>query len=86
MLEAAEYLGVDATGKESYLKWIVSEFLNAPLPDGWLEVEDDGKNRSYYFNIKNGASRWDHPLIDLFRSTIAKERIRYDKLQVLIYP
>lgn len=37
---AADYLGVDLK-KEEFLKWLVKEFLNAPLPEGWMELESE---------------------------------------------
>ena len=37
---AAEYLGVNLE-QEPFLRWIVKEFLGAPLPEGWMELESD---------------------------------------------
>ena len=37
---AADYLGVHLK-KEEFLKWLVKEFLDAPLPEGWMELESE---------------------------------------------
>ena len=73
---ACKKLGVQK--REAHLDWVVKEYMNAVLPPGWMEVEDQLTGRWYFFNMQNGESNWEHPLLSFFRKKLNQERQRHD--------
>jgi hypothetical protein len=72
----AEFMDVDAT-KEPYLLPIVAEAMNAGLPEGWIEVEDDNTGNFYYCNTATEATTWEHPLDQYYKNLLFVERKNY---------
>ncbi|CAM9779321.1 unnamed protein product [Ascophyllum nodosum] len=60
--------------------WIAEESLFAPIPEGWVRLEDEDSRHSYYYNQASGNSTWDHPrakfYIDLCREKKGMDRSR----------
>ena len=82
--EYAEWLGIDVS-TEPMLMWIAREGLKAPLPKEWKPCKTD-TGELYYFNFENGASIWDHPLDEHFKSLVTKERAKVAKGEPSIPP
>jgi hypothetical protein len=81
ILEYAEFLGMDLQ-KEQHLFWIARESLKAPLPSEWKPCQTADGN-IYYFNFKTGASIWDHPCDEYYRSIYEKSKhMKRDELEV----
>lgn len=72
--EYAEFLGIDVANEPALL-WIAMEGLRTPLPDEWraCQTNDD---EIYYFNFKTGESLWDHPMDDVFKEKVVRERAK----------
>jgi hypothetical protein len=70
IVEYAQYLGMDPVVDE-HLLWIAEMALTAPLPVGWSEHQDSAAN-VFFYNKATGASTYEHPLDDSFKSYYTK--------------
>jgi hypothetical protein len=57
------------------LLWIAEAALCAPLPKGWAEYTD-AKGNVYFHKVSEGASTWEHPLDDHFRTLYKAEKAK----------
>ncbi len=55
----AKYLGMDPE-QESHLLWIAEAAMNAALPEGWSEHQDE-LGHVYFYNDATHESSWTHP-------------------------
>jgi hypothetical protein len=62
-----------------YLLWLVQSAIDAELPMGWEEVNQDGA--TYFLHRVLGLTSWDHPL-DAYHRTILT-RLREASLEKL---
>eukprot|EP00741_Cyanophora_paradoxa_P015142 tig00020848_g14613.t1 len=70
ILEHARFLGIDPA-EEAELLWIARDALTAPVPDGWIELEDkDGF--VYYYHAESDESTRAHPLLAHFAGLAQK--------------
>jgi hypothetical protein len=70
--EYAAWLGIDCRAEPDLLR-IAREGLQTPLPAEWRPCRTDTDD-VYFFNFATGESMWDHPVDELCRKLIAKER------------
>ena len=75
LAEFAEFMEVDII-KEPYLLPIVAEAVIAPLPLGWIELEDEDK-RLYFCDTNTQKTQWEHPLDKHFKNELFVERKKY---------
>ena len=80
MRHVAEYLDINVEN-ESHLMWIAQDFIDTPLPDGWLEAADEN-GTSYYYNLLTGESSWAHPYFEMFANEVIKQRRAYDCMSI----
>lgn len=84
IIDMAEYLGIRILS-EPHLLWIVEEAVNAPLPDGWSMYQNkDGK--TFFHNVKQNITRWDHPLDPYFRKLRDENRKREFAVEASVEP
>lgn len=74
--EYAKWLGMDLEVDKALL-WIAREGLKAPLPEDWKPCKTNGE--IYYFNVKTGASSWDHPCDEYYRTLYRNEKGKQDQ-------
>ena len=72
VVSMARYLSIDLK-TEQRLLWIAKQAVNAPLPFGWEERDDDG-GQLFYENSKTGMKSRQHPLDAIFRVLVHSER------------
>ena len=60
LLEYAEHLGIDPVKHRKYM-YIAKQALEAPLPDGWEQGEDED-GTPYYWSTITGSVTYDMPL------------------------
>lgn len=65
LLSMASCLGMDPT-RDKDLLWIARSALEAPLPDGWEELEDEDGTR-YFHERASGKTSWQLPSDDYYR-------------------
>ena len=65
LLSMAACLGMDPT-RDKDLLWIARSALEAPLPDGWEELEDEDGTR-YFHERASGKTSWQLPSDDYYR-------------------
>lgn len=70
----AAFIGLDPA-KDADLLWIAEEGLVAPLPDNWSEHVDHQGN-VFYFDHKNKASSWEHPLDSKYRAKVKEAKAK----------
>ncbi len=67
ILEFAETLGIDSM-KEPYLLWVAEEAVRQPVPNPWVELEQDGN--TYYHNLVTGETTWNNPTDHVYRELV----------------
>eukprot|EP00698_Gefionella_okellyi_P000507 TRINITY_DN10460_c0_g1_i1.p1 TRINITY_DN10460_c0_g1~~TRINITY_DN10460_c0_g1_i1.p1 ORF type:complete len:649 (-),score=110.03 TRINITY_DN10460_c0_g1_i1:1207-3153(-) len=72
VMEMAAYLGIDAT-TEQFALYIARLAVQAPLTDGWMQMNDD-HGEVYYIDQASGERRNTHPLDHYFWQLLADER------------
>ena len=60
LLEYAEHLGIDPVKHRKYM-YIAKQALEAPLPDGWEQGEDEDGTPYYFRTDGEGESVWEYP-------------------------
>ena len=73
VIEYAKWLGMDLEADKSLL-WIAREGLKAPLPENWKPCKTTDTEEIYYFNFATGASTWDHPCDEYYRTLYEEEK------------
>ena len=68
LLSMAACLGMDPT-RDKDLLWIARSALEAPLPDGWEELEDEDGTR-YFHERASGKTSWQLPSDDYYRQVV----------------
>jgi hypothetical protein len=72
----AVYLGMDPVA-DADLLYIAKEAMQAPLPDGWAQFQDEeGDGGTYFYNAETDASSWVHPMDEHYKQLYATERAR----------
>ena len=56
------------------LYWVAREGLMAPLPKNWKPCKTRDSEEIYYFNFVTGASSWDHPCDEYYKSLYEEEK------------
>lgn len=74
VLEYCSVLGIDPE-REPQLVPLARTALLQPLPKPWAPVKDP-RVGVYFFNQATGGSSWAHPVDDIVRGLIAKERAK----------
>ena len=57
------------------LLWIAEEALRAPLPLGWVELEDPKTGVPYYHSTVDNTVTWDHPLDGHYKLMAARAQL-----------
>ena len=73
VIEYAKWLGMDLEADKALL-WIAREGLKAPLPENWKPCKTTDTEEIYYFNFATGASTWDHPCDEYYRTLYEEEK------------
>ena len=73
LLSMAACLGMEPT-RDKALLWIARSALEAPLPAGWAEAEDDDGTR-YFYERESGKTSWQLPSDDYYRQVL-RARVR----------
>jgi chromosome segregation ATPase len=73
VIEYAKWLGMDLD-VDNALLWIAREGLKAPLPENWKPCKTTDTEEIYYFNFATGASTWDHPCDEYYRTLYEEEK------------
>ena len=68
LLSMAACLGMEPT-RDKALLWIARSALEAPLPAGWAEAEDDDGTR-YFYERESGKTSWNLPSDDYYRQVV----------------
>lgn len=68
ILEYGKWLGLELPADADLLT-IAREGLKAPLPENWKACKSE-KGELYYFNFKTGASIWDHPMDEWYKTKV----------------
>lgn len=63
-------LGMDPI-KDQKLFWIAEQSLKAKLPEEWIECKTE-EGQTYYYNLRNEDSTWQHPALDHYRTLYEK--------------
>jgi len=72
LLSMAACLGMEPT-RDKALLWIARSALEAPLPAGWAEAEDDDGTR-YFYERESGKTSWNLPSDDYYRQLFESKR------------
>jgi hypothetical protein len=70
IMKRALEIGMDPY-KDTKLFWIAEQSLKAKMPEEWIECKTE-EGRTYYFNLRNEDSTWDHPSLDHYRQLYEK--------------
>ena len=73
VIEYAKWLGMDLQ-TDNDLYWVAREGLMAPLPKNWKPCKTRDSEEIYYFNFVTGASSWDHPCDEYYKSLYEEEK------------
>ena len=73
VVEYAKWLGMDLQ-TDNDLYWVAREGLMAPLPKNWKPCKTRDSEEIYYFNFVTGASSWDHPCDEYYKSLYEEEK------------
>ena len=76
LLEYAEHLGIDPIKHSKYM-YIAKQALEAPLPEGWEQGEDDDGTPYYFRTDGEGESVWEYPTDEKFRQMFLHEVLEY---------
>jgi hypothetical protein len=71
---AKTLLGLDPE-VDADLLWIAEEALRAPLPLGWVELEDPKTGVPYYHSTVDNTVTWDHPLDGHYKLMAARAQL-----------
>lgn len=71
---AKTLLGLDPE-IDADLLWIAEEALRAPLPLGWVELEDPHTGVPYYHSTVDNTVTWDHPLDGHYKLMAARAQL-----------
>jgi hypothetical protein len=63
-------LGMDPI-QDTKLFWIAEQSLKAKIPEEWIECHTD-EGQTYYYNLRNEDSTWEHPALDHYRQLYEK--------------
>ena len=81
---AKTHLNLDPVADKELL-WIAEEALNAQLPEGWAELEDDN-GTPYFHCYLTGNVTWEHPLDRHYKVVAARAQLQtQSKEQVNTY-
>jgi hypothetical protein len=71
---AKTLLGLDPEA-DADLLWIAEEALRAPLPVGWVELEDPKTGVPYFHSTIDNTVSWDHPLDGHYKLMAARAQL-----------
>ena len=82
ILEHSEVLGIDINKYPEFIS-IVKESLLAPVPEGWVEHQDED-GMPFYVDQETSESQWEHPLDDFYikkYKRLLKEKKKKEKAE-----